>query len=208
MFGRFLSPLHFRPAVGRCLYAAARSLLLLSLILLRVHPRSSSSPTALLVPWRHAPCRPQHSTQKLRYNVAFTWCPWIRLNPFSSSSCYQLSHSINAIDPAPHRSGRTSLNPFLYKQKSWCPRSSWLWTAMMYMSSSEFYSGWRQLCVHAQPCMQGSGNAACLLCMLGAVHVHKHVACLIAGALLCRRNTPAASRVDISRVGSFFTYQS
>jgi hypothetical protein len=24
----------------------------------------------------------------------------------SSSSCYQLSHSINAIDPAPHRSGR------------------------------------------------------------------------------------------------------
>jgi hypothetical protein len=26
-----------------------------------------------------------------------------------SSSCYQLSHSINAIDPAPHRSGRMSL---------------------------------------------------------------------------------------------------
>jgi hypothetical protein len=31
------------------------------------------------------------------------------------------------------------------------------------------YSGWRQLCVHAQPCMQGPGDAACLLCMLGAV---------------------------------------
>jgi hypothetical protein len=26
--------------------------------------------------------------------------------------------------------------------------------------------------VHAQPCMQGSGNAACLLCMLGAVYFH------------------------------------
>jgi hypothetical protein len=47
---------------------------------------------------------------------------------------------------------------------------SWLWTAMMYMSAVERYSGWRQLCVHAQPCMQGSGDAACLLCLLGAVY--------------------------------------
>jgi hypothetical protein len=31
------------------------------------------------------------------------------------------------------------------------------------------YSGWSQLCVHAQLCLQGLGAAACLLCMLGAV---------------------------------------
>jgi hypothetical protein len=31
-------------------------------------------------------------------------------------------------------------------------------------------SGWRQLRQHAQPCMQGSGDAACLFCMLGAVY--------------------------------------
>jgi hypothetical protein len=30
----------------------------------------------------------------------------------------------------------------------------------------------KQLCLHAQPCMQGSGDAACLLCMLGAVYLH------------------------------------
>jgi hypothetical protein len=29
----------------------------------------------------------------------------------------------------------------------------------------EHYSGWRQLCMHTQPCMQGYGDTACLLCM-------------------------------------------
>jgi hypothetical protein len=33
----------------------------------------------------------------------------------------------------------------------------------------QHYNGWRQLCVHAQTCMQGSGDAACLLCNLVAV---------------------------------------
>jgi hypothetical protein len=50
-----------------------------------------------------------------------------------------------------------------------------LWAAMIYMSAMERGSGWRQLCVHAQPCMQGSGDAACLLCMLGAVEFHKQL---------------------------------
>jgi hypothetical protein len=48
-------------------------------------------------------------------------------------------------------------------------QSSWLWIAIIYMSSVERYSGWTRICVHAQPCMQGLGDAACLLCMLGAV---------------------------------------
>jgi hypothetical protein len=43
---------------------------------------------------------------------------------------------------------------------------------MIYMSSVERCSGGKQLCVHAQPCMQGSGDAACLLCMPGAVIFH------------------------------------
>jgi hypothetical protein len=56
-------------------------------------------------------------------------------------------------------------------------RASWvmdhmIWTAMTYMSSVERYNGWRQLCVHAQPCMQGSGDAAGLLGMLGAVYLY------------------------------------
>jgi hypothetical protein len=34
------------------------------------------------------------------------------------------------------------------------------------------YSGWRQLCVRAQPCMQGSGGAAFLLCMLCCLYIH------------------------------------
>jgi hypothetical protein len=46
---------------------------------------------------------------------------------------------------------------------------SWLWTAMNYMSTAEHYSWWRQLCVHAQICVQGSAATAGLLCMLGAV---------------------------------------
>jgi hypothetical protein len=37
------------------------------------------------------------------------------------------------------------------------------------MAALTLYSGWRQLCVHVQPCVQGLGDAACLLCMLGAV---------------------------------------
>jgi hypothetical protein len=36
-------------------------------------------------------------------------------------------------------------------------------------AKAALHSGWRQLCVRAQPCMHGSGDAACLLCMLGAV---------------------------------------
>jgi hypothetical protein len=37
---------------------------------------------------------------------------------------------------------------------------------------TEHYSGWRQLYVRAQPCMQlqGAGNAACLLCMPSVVN--------------------------------------
>jgi hypothetical protein len=41
---------------------------------------------------------------------------------------------------------------------------------MIFMSAVEHYSGCRQLCVHAQPCMQGSGDAVFLLCMIGAVN--------------------------------------
>jgi hypothetical protein len=33
------------------------------------------------------------------------------------------------------------------------------------------YSGWRQLCVRAQPCMQGSGDTAYLLCMLCCLNI-------------------------------------
>jgi hypothetical protein len=33
------------------------------------------------------------------------------------------------------------------------------------------YSGWIQLCVRAQPCMQGSGDAAYLLCMLCCLYL-------------------------------------
>jgi hypothetical protein len=33
---------------------------------------------------------------------------------------------------------------------------SHVWTAIIYMPSVEHDSGWRQLCVRAQPCMQGS----------------------------------------------------
>jgi hypothetical protein len=45
------------------------------------------------------------------------------------------------------------------------------YTAMVYMSAAAHCSGWRQLCVfvRAQPSMQGSCDAACLLCVLGAV---------------------------------------
>jgi hypothetical protein len=46
---------------------------------------------------------------------------------------------------------------------------SWLWTAMNYMTTAEHYSRWRQLCVHAQICVQGSAATAGLLCMLGGV---------------------------------------
>jgi hypothetical protein len=37
---------------------------------------------------------------------------------------------------------------------------------------SEHYSGWRQLCVRAQPCMHGSGDAAYFLCMLCCLYIH------------------------------------
>jgi hypothetical protein len=39
---------------------------------------------------------------------------------------------------------------------------------------SERYSGWSQLCVRAQPCMQGSGDAAYLLCMLCCLNIQLH----------------------------------
>jgi hypothetical protein len=38
---------------------------------------------------------------------------------------------------------------------------------------SERYSAWRQLCVRAQPCMQGSGDAAYLLCMLCCLNIQQ-----------------------------------
>jgi hypothetical protein len=44
-------------------------------------------------------------------------------------------------------------------------------TAMIIMSETEYYSGWIQLCVRAQPCMQGSGDAAYLLCMLCCLYL-------------------------------------
>jgi hypothetical protein len=53
---------------------------------------------------------------------------------------------------------------------------SWLWTAMNYMSTAEHYSRWRQLCVHAQICVQGSAATAGLLCMLGAVTIFTCIA--------------------------------
>jgi hypothetical protein len=51
---------------------------------------------------------------------------------------------------------------------------------MNYMSSVERYSGWRQLCVRAQPCMHGSGDAAYLLCMLCCLHIHLLCMCCTA----------------------------
>jgi hypothetical protein len=45
---------------------------------------------------------------------------------------------------------------------------------MIIMSETEYYSGWRQLCVRAQPCMQGSGDAAYLLCMLCCLYLQWH----------------------------------
>jgi hypothetical protein len=42
----------------------------------------------------------------------------------------------------------------------------------LYISAVKRYSRWRQLCMHAQPCMQGWGEAACLLCMVVAVCSH------------------------------------
>jgi hypothetical protein len=47
-------------------------------------------------------------------------------------------------------------------------------TIMIIMSAAEYYSGWRQLCVRAQPCMQGSGDDAYLLCMLCCLYLHDH----------------------------------
>jgi hypothetical protein len=35
--------------------------------------------------------------------------------------------------------------------------------------------------VHAQPCIQGSGDAACLLCMLGAVIMTMKMICTCGG---------------------------
>jgi hypothetical protein len=58
-------------------------------------------------------------------------------------------------------------------------------------STPHAYSGWKQLCVHAQPCMQGSGDTACLLCMLGAVYftyTHAHLA-----AVSCTSQANASS---------------
>jgi hypothetical protein len=49
------------------------------------------------------PSRPLHSAGAA--SPAIASLPY-RASAQSSSSCYQLSHSINAIDPAPHRSGR------------------------------------------------------------------------------------------------------
>jgi hypothetical protein len=37
------------------------------------------------------------------------------------------------------------------------------WKAMIYLPAVGHYCGWRKLCVRAQPCMQGSGDAAYLL---------------------------------------------
>jgi hypothetical protein len=44
-------------------------------------------------------------------------------------------------------------------------------------------SGCRQLCVRAQPCMQGSGDAAYLLCMLGAVSLVTSAAAQLAASV-------------------------
>jgi hypothetical protein len=43
-------------------------------------------------------------------------------------------------------------------------------TSIAENTHKEHYSGWRHLFMHVQPCMQGSGDVACLLCMLGAVN--------------------------------------
>jgi hypothetical protein len=53
--------------------------------------------------------------------------------------------------------------------------------------------------VHAQPCMQGSGDAACLLCMLGAVNC-KHARCNWASVSV-PHSWAAASLCSLHRAG-------
>jgi hypothetical protein len=69
-------------------------------------------------------------------------------------------------------------------------------TAMNYMSLVELYSGWRQLCVRAQHCVQGSAATAYLICMLGAVinfSLQAAAATHEAAAAECMQPTPVCT---------------
>jgi hypothetical protein len=65
----------------------------------------------------------------------------------------------------------------LHSQHSAEPATTQRGHAHYNVSASSRNTKWLQLCVRAQPCMQGSSDAACLRCTLGAVrNFHKVLA--------------------------------
>jgi hypothetical protein len=85
------------------------------------------------------------------------WQPLFIIIMSPSSSCYQLSHSINAIDPAPHRSGR---------KREHCSRMFASITHIPSLIMSPIIG----LASH------GINASRQCRCMLGAVHIHMHTA--------------------------------